>query len=56
VTPAQQANSGSETPLFVSLGPAAQIVLNYATYQNTFMDDSKSARLNRVMYAMYFWF
>jgi len=41
---------------FVSLGQAAHVALNYATYQNTFQDDSKSARLQRVMFAMYFFF
>ncbi|HEY2900726.1 MAG TPA: hypothetical protein VGL59_09135 [Polyangia bacterium] len=42
--------------LFASLGPAAHVGVNYATYQNTFQDSSKSARLQRLMVALYFFF
>jgi hypothetical protein len=46
-------NDGS---LFVSLGPSAQVALNYATYQVTFQDESKSTRLQRIMFAMFCFF
>ena len=51
-----KSNMWNDGTLFVSLGPAAQIALNYVTYQVTFQDDSKSTRLQRIMYAMFFFF
>jgi hypothetical protein len=51
-----KSNQWIDGSFFASLGPAAHLAVNYATYQNTFYDGSKSARLQRVMVSTYMFF